>query len=104
MQIYSELEVLQGISNILPEWAYDRENILREYKFHSYLQSIEFVSQSAILAEEMDHHPLILISWGRVLIKIHTHSAKAISSLDFELASQIDKLYISFESCQKIAC
>lgn len=98
MQIYSDLEVLQSISRLLPEWFYDRENISREFKFDTYMQSIEFVNQVATLAEELDHHPLILISWRKVLVKLHTHSKIAITSLDFDLASRLDKLFISFFS------
>jgi len=98
MQLYSDLKVLQTISKLLPDWFYDRENISREYQFSTYLQAIEFVNQVAKLAEELDHHPLILVSWRKVLIKLHTHSKKSITSLDFDLASRLDKLFISFFS------
>lgn len=96
MQIYSDLEVLQTIYRLFPEWFYDRENISREFKFDTYLQSIEFVNQVATIAEELNHHPLIQISWCKVLIKLQTHSKIAITSLDFDLASRLDKLFISF--------
>ncbi|MBK8394611.1 MAG: 4a-hydroxytetrahydrobiopterin dehydratase [Leptospiraceae bacterium] len=96
MKIFSDIEVLQNIPLFLPEWHYDRENISREYLFSSYMSSIEFVNEIAKLAESIDHHPLIHIFWRKVVVQIHTHSVKSVTSLDFELATNMDKVFNSF--------
>lgn len=92
MQIYSDIEVLQSLKFKIPAWAYDGKCIYRDFSFNSYLDSIEFVNRVAKLAEEIDHHPLLIVSWSNVLVKLETHSVNAISSLDFELASKLDRL------------
>jgi 4a-hydroxytetrahydrobiopterin dehydratase len=56
------------------------------------MQAIDLVQKVAIAAEEMDHHPDIDIRWRTVSFVLSTHSAGAITDLDYELAAKIDAL------------
>ena len=55
---------------------------------------INFVNLIADLAEEMDHHPDILISnYNKVTITLTTHSAKGLTENDFNLVEKIEKVF-----------
>ena len=44
------------------------------------------------LAEAADHHPDLALSWGRLTVRLNTHSAGGITDKDLELARRIDDL------------
>lgn len=58
----------------------------------TFLATIELVDKVALIAEEMDHHPDIDIRWRTVTFILRTHSANAITELDYRLAEKIDAL------------
>jgi pterin-4a-carbinolamine dehydratase len=43
------------------------------------------------LAEAAWHHPDLTVSYGSVIVKLTTHSAKGITERDFELARKIEE-------------
>ena len=50
------------------------------------------MNRLAPLAEEMNHHPDLAISWSKVTVTLSTHSEGGLTAADFELARQIDEL------------
>ena len=76
----------------LPDWSRAGEAITREFDRGDFAGSIEFVNQLTPVAEEMNHHPDLEISWSRVTVTISTHSEGALTAADFELARQITEL------------
>ena len=60
--------------------------------FGSFVEAWGFMSQVALLAEAMDHHPEWFNVYNRVEIYLTTHDAGGISARDFELAMKIDLL------------
>ena len=56
----------------VPEWqTVAQDGILRLqriFKFKNYTQSLEFTNKVAAIAEVEDHHPLIVLEWGRVTV------------------------------------
>jgi 4a-hydroxytetrahydrobiopterin dehydratase len=49
-----------------------------------------FVNGVAGLAEAMDHHPDILVSYSKVTLTLTSHDAGGLTDKDFRLAGQID--------------
>src|SRR5688572_20649582 len=90
-QIESELKNLQG-------WELKNDKLHRELKFKNFVQAFGFMTQVAILAQEMDHHPEWFNVYSRVTIDLTTHEANGISTRDFELAQKIDKIVASMSS------
>jgi 4a-hydroxytetrahydrobiopterin dehydratase len=76
----------------MPAWARDGDAIKREYKFHDFKGSVDFVNRLTPAAEEMNHHPDITISWNKVELTLSTHSEGGLTGNDFELAQKIDAL------------
>jgi 4a-hydroxytetrahydrobiopterin dehydratase len=76
----------------VPQWRREGMEIVREYKFKTYLDGVAFVDRVAVLAEEMNHHPDIHLGWRKVVLRLSTHSKGGLTSLDFKLAEKIEKL------------
>lgn len=65
----------------------------RELEFKDFMAAMEFVNLVAEIAEELNHHPDILIhSWNRVRVASWSHDVKAITDRDHALASRINAL------------
>lgn len=73
------------------EWKTDYNSLTRIFNFHSFPESISFVNRIAELAEHLDHHPDILISYKTVSLSLTTHSQGGLTSLDFEFAKALRK-------------
>lgn len=73
-------------------WSRDGDHLTRSFEFASFMQAIEFVNQVARTAEEIDHHPDILISYRRVTLNLSSHDTGGVTSRDLALASKIDAL------------
>lgn len=80
----------------LPDWEpVMQENLLRlqrVFKFKNYAEAVEFTNKIAALAEEEDHHPLIVLEWGRVTVQWWTHVVKGLHQNDFIMAAKTDAL------------
>lgn len=76
----------------LPGWTLKEEKLNREFKFKNFVQAWGFMTQVAMLAEQMDHHPEWSNVYNRVEIYLTTHEAGGISQRDFDLAAKIDQV------------
>jgi len=90
-------EPLQTAFNDLEEgWKLIGEHhIEREYTFKNFRQALNFTNEIGKLAEEAEHHPDILLTWGMVKITLYTHKADGLTDKDFNLAAKCDASYIS---------
>ena len=76
----------------IPEWTLREDKLYRHHAFANFIQAWGFMSQVALLAESMDHHPEWSNVYGQVHISLTTHDAGGISEKDFSLARQIETL------------
>ena len=76
----------------LDGWQRDGDAIKRQFKFDDFQGSVDFVNRITPVAEGMNHHPDISISWNTVDLTLSTHSEGGLTNNDFELAAQIDSL------------
>jgi 4a-hydroxytetrahydrobiopterin dehydratase len=89
MALLSDNEIAQRLSG-LKDWTQEGSQIVRQYKFKNFVESMGFVTKVAMLAERVDHHPDILIEYSKVKITLSTHSEGGLTEKDFNLASQIE--------------
>ena len=54
----------------VPEWQVKEGNgekrLERVFKFKNFAQALEFTNKIGAIAEEENHHPLIITEWGRL--------------------------------------
>ncbi len=75
----------------LEGWRQEGNQIVKQFKFKNFVESMGFVTKVAILAERVDHHPDILIEYSKVTITLSTHSEGGLTEKDFNLANDIQK-------------
>jgi 4a-hydroxytetrahydrobiopterin dehydratase len=75
------------------EWERDGNAIGRDFKFADFAQALAFVNRVGEVAEELNHHPDILLhGWNRVRLTVTTHSEGGLTENDFQLATRVDAL------------
>ncbi len=86
---YNEAQIAERL-NQLPGWFYEDGWIRRNYKTDGWPTTLMLVNTIGYLSEAAYHHPDLAVTWGKVQVKLSTHSAGGITDKDFDLARQID--------------
>lgn len=73
-------------------WSYDGEAFVRVFDRKNFDGAIAFVNAVAAVANRLDHHPDIALSWNEVTIRTWSHDVNAVTERDVELARAIDAL------------
>ena len=89
----SDSQLSEALSD-LPEWSRveGRSAISRTFVFKNFVEAFGFMSQAALVAEKMDHHPEWSNVYKTVDVTLTTHSADGVTRLDIDLASKMDGL------------
>ena len=69
------------------------DELIREFEFSSAKSTYEFVNAILKLAEKHDHDPTLVAEWHKVTLIWSTHSKKAVTELDLEMATLSDEIY-----------
>ncbi len=78
--------------NSLSGWTIQDGKLHREFKLKNFVQAFGFMTQIALAAESMNHHPEWSNVYNRVKIDLSTHEAGGITERDIELAGRIDAI------------
>ncbi len=73
-------------------WTSDGQALTKSFDRGSFDGSIAFVNAVAAVANRLDHHPDIVLSWNEVTIRTWSHDVKAITERDAALARAIDAI------------
>ena len=85
VEIAAALQGLAGWSKVE-----GREAIFKSFTFKSFRAAFGFMTQAALVAEKMDHHPEWFNVYARVDVTLTTHSAKGVTELDVKLGKAMD--------------
>jgi 4a-hydroxytetrahydrobiopterin dehydratase len=76
-----------------PVWRQEDESLVRDYEFKDFIAAMAFVNRVADAAEEVNHHPDILVhDWNKVRLTLTTHSQGKLTDNDHAMAQRIDGL------------
>ncbi|MDG2448592.1 MAG: 4a-hydroxytetrahydrobiopterin dehydratase [Saprospiraceae bacterium] len=79
-------------------WQEENNALHLELKFKDFTQAWSFMTQVAIHAERMNHHPEWSNVWNTVKIKLTTHDAgNTITDKDKKLAKIVEEIYTSYK-------
>ncbi len=70
--------------------AEGRDAITRSFKFDDFKAAFAFMTQAALKAEQMDHHPEWFNVYNKVDVLLATHDANGVTEKDVELARFMD--------------
>lgn len=68
------------------------QSISKIYTFKNFKDALAFVNKLSIIAEEENHHPKIILEWGKVQISWWTHTINALAINDFIMAAKTETL------------
>jgi 4a-hydroxytetrahydrobiopterin dehydratase len=91
MAVLSDEEIRSRLAE-RPGWERRGDAIARVFETADFVGSVDLLNRITPVAEEMNHHPDVSISWNRVTVSLSTHSQGGITANDFELAQRIDAL------------
>jgi 4a-hydroxytetrahydrobiopterin dehydratase len=69
----------------------DALSINKTFKFGNFVEAFGFMTECAIQAEKLGHHPEWSNVYKTVEVKLTTHDANGLTELDFNLAKKMDK-------------
>jgi 4a-hydroxytetrahydrobiopterin dehydratase len=93
MKKYTDQELETKLADY-PAWVMDEESgkLVAGFEFDNFTQALDFLNALADVAEEMDHHPDLLLHDERfVTIFTATNSVKGITIKDFDLIDKIEE-------------
>ena len=93
MEKMTDEAIMESLQS-LPEWSrQDEKWMVRKFRFASFKDAMTFANRVAIVAEAMNHHPMIAIDFKMVTIRLTSWKAQGISQLDVDQAGQLDRIY-----------
>lgn len=83
-----------ALARDLPSWRHEagRDAILRTFVFADFVAAFGFMSQVALVAERMDHHPEWSNVYKTVNVLLTTHDASGLTQKDVDLALAMDRI------------
>lgn len=81
-----------------PPWTIVGDELRRRYPFADFAAAAAFAAAVAPLADADDHHPELIVGWGRVDVRLSTHDVDGLSARDFILAAKLDRAYAATRS------
>ncbi len=87
----SENEILKTLAE-LGSWTVQHGKLHREYIFRDFVQAFGFMTQAALLAERVAHHPEWFNVYKKVVIDLTTHEAQGITAKDLDMAREMEKI------------
>lgn len=97
----SESEIQPLLAQIDSAWEIERRdtpkftgvNVLkRTYPFNNFAQALSAAVRVGAIAEEQQHHPDLLVAWGKLGVEIWTHKIGGLTESDFIFAAKCDDL------------
>jgi 4a-hydroxytetrahydrobiopterin dehydratase len=85
-------EIESAIST-LEAWTIKDSKLHRSFKFGNFVEAFTFMTEVALHAEKMDHHPEWFNVYNTVKIDLMTHDVNGISDYDIKLANLINSIY-----------
>ena len=74
-------------------WKEENSHLSKSFKFKDFIEAFGFITQVAIIAEKMNHHPTWENTYNVVKIRLTTHDAgNCITEKDIDLSEKIDNI------------
>jgi 4a-hydroxytetrahydrobiopterin dehydratase len=90
---FEQEQIASYLKRVSPDWKLALNNMLeKDFLFENYKREMIFVQEVGILAEKEHHHPVMVVAYHKVTIKLTTHDVGGLSINDFIMAAKIDDL------------
>ena len=76
------------------DWLCVSEHHLeKEYTFKNFVDALAFTNKVGAIAEEQNHHPEIMTTWGITKVTIWTHKIDGLTESDLIFAAKVEEAY-----------
>jgi 4a-hydroxytetrahydrobiopterin dehydratase len=91
MALLTETEIQEKLAKF-PGWSCEKQELSKDFRLKDFVTALAFVIRVGRHAEELGHHPDILIhGYNKVKFSLSNHDAGGITETDFTLAKSIDQ-------------
>ncbi len=78
-------------------WTLQESKIVKTFVFKNYYETLAFVNAIAWVIHVEDHHPELVVTYNRCVVKFNTHSVNSgrggLSENDFICAAKVDAIF-----------
>jgi 4a-hydroxytetrahydrobiopterin dehydratase len=78
-------------------WKVEGTKIVKTYDFRDYYETLAFVNAIAYVIHAEDHHPELVVTYNRCVVKFDTHTVNGgkggLSENDFVCAAKLDAIF-----------
>ena len=99
-ELLTEAEIAAALPSV-PDWRREGDELVRTVQSVTFREAIALVARVADAAEEVDHHPDMVINWKRVTFRLTTKASHGLTARDVSMAMTIDRLVGPVESARK---
>jgi 4a-hydroxytetrahydrobiopterin dehydratase len=93
LKVYADEEIQARIqAEALEGWVLEDGWLRRKYNTDGWPTTLMLVNAVGYLCEAAWHHADLAVTWGKVWVKLKTHSAGGITDKDFALAKKIEEV------------
>nr|WP_198556556.1 4a-hydroxytetrahydrobiopterin dehydratase [Paraglaciecola sp. MB-3u-78] len=89
-QIHIQLKNINQQLDVQQQWQVVEGKLTKTFKFKSFIRAFGWMTQIAIWAEKLNHHPEWFNVYNKVEVQLTTHDVGGISELDFKLAEKME--------------
>lgn len=70
----------------------DGNDMSRAFRFRDFAEAFAFAVRVAFIAENEEHHPDLVVGWGRCEVRLTTHAVGGLTRNDFIVAAKVDQI------------
>ena len=93
-------EEITNLLNQTPGWEVTQENtprLQRQLIFPDFDSALRFANRIGKLANQNEHHPRLIVEYGKLTIIWWTHAIDGIHHNDFAMAARVNALYTDWQ-------
>ncbi len=80
------------LSRQVPAWTLARGRLRRVVATKAFQDGLDLLVRIGRVAERENHHPDVVLKWGRLELELWTHAVGGLTENDFILAAKIDRI------------
>ena len=92
MAVLTETELTEAVDSLGEGWELRDGALHTRYDLPDFAAAMALANRVADAAEQADHHPDMLVGWGRLELSWATHSEGGITDRDVAMARRSDEL------------
>ena len=91
MSLLSKEQIEKNLK-VLNNWFIVDKAIKKKLEFSSYMDSIKFINKVAAKAEELNHHPDMIVGWCEIEISFMSHDKGGVTFDCIEMVKFVESI------------